>query len=237
MERESGPRTVRYVTQDPIQNLRIRVTLTRLTARGPKPDAPAAADSGGSARSGRGPTAQDAAAGDAAAGGAGAAAAAPQPQEQALQAVGTRRPSALQLSRVFGWQEKVYSRSEVAAAREAARGGGAAAARGRLPWRRAERFGSQLRPGAEDMLVRNGRRQGKSAVEGWELALGMATVRTEHNTVARCPSRPQASSQEGSQLFSYVHTDDFCDRTEASKVGGVGRRACSAAWHGLACWP
>jgi hypothetical protein len=66
----------------------------------------------------------------------------------------TTRPQPAHETRVFGWQEKVFSRAEVAAAQAAAREGAPAAAGGRVsPTRRAEHFGSQQHFGAEKLLV------------------------------------------------------------------------------------
>ena len=77
----------------------------------------------------------------------------------------TTRPRRATVSRVFAWQEKVYSRAELFAAQEAVRAAAAAAGgsgsgngggngRRRAPAGRAEYFGSQGHHGAEKLLVR-----------------------------------------------------------------------------------
>jgi len=124
-------RTVRYVTEDPIQNLKIRVTLKRLSAatRG-KAVRPAAADAGKN----------DAANAPDNAGAQAPEATQPNPQH----------PHQQQVVRVFGWQEKVYSQGELAAAQAALR----ASQQGAVAQpARAEHFGSQLHHGAEKLLV------------------------------------------------------------------------------------
>jgi hypothetical protein len=152
MDAEALLRTVRYVTQDPIQNLKVHVTLTRLSAatRGLKALQPTADSTMPGAAPLQQPAQQDAESLDTVGAEVGVS-----KNEQLVQRQHTpSRSPPLQLSRVFSWQEKVYSRAELAAAREAAqRSSQVAAPRAQREWRRAERFGSQLHPGAEELLV------------------------------------------------------------------------------------
>jgi hypothetical protein len=170
MDRE-GAATVRYITQDPIQNLRIRVTLTRLSAltrgKGGRPDGKQQQeDRQQHDRSTDAANAPD-----------NAVAAAAEPAVEP--AAEPPRLRAARATRVFGWQEKVYSQAELAAAR---------------------------------LELRAGQRQQRAA----------ASARAEHfGSQGHCNAGGALSGTqppEGSPLFTYVHTDPFCEAAETAKA-------------------
>jgi hypothetical protein len=120
-------------------------------------DAAAAADRGPAAGSADGSSGSG---GDAHGGGEGAGGPGSGLAAQATGAPGRPR-RAVQESRVFGWQEKVYSRAELEAARKDA---AAAPPRPQSPSRRTEALGSQPRSGADQLQVRRGgRRRARAA--------------------------------------------------------------------------
>lgn len=168
MDAEQLLRTERYASQDPIANLRIRVTLTRLSAAARGGTAAAGGDAadaqwGGGKEGGGEHQRQPDAAPARDSGGDDDDQAPPPPPPDA--GASTTRPRRATVSRVFAWQEKVYSRAELFAAQEAVRAAAAAAGgsgsgngggngRRRAPAGRAEYFGSQGHHGAEKLLVR-----------------------------------------------------------------------------------
>ncbi|KAF8069461.1 MKS1 [Scenedesmus sp. PABB004] len=134
-------RTVHYVAaQDPLANLKLRVTLTRLSAPRPRPgvtreqtpQAPAS-DAGASSRADAAP----------ASGSAGGDAAGPQ-----------ARPEQLRVVKTFAWQEKVYSKAELVAAQAQICAGRARGSQCSSPKRTAH-FGSQSHIGPDRLLMLN----------------------------------------------------------------------------------
>ncbi|GBF94402.1 hypothetical protein Rsub_07216 [Raphidocelis subcapitata] len=208
MDVSSGPRTVRYVTQDPIQNLRIRVTLTRLSAS-TRGKAAARTQHAAAKRDDAAPPADNGAADGAAPA---AVAEAPQPppreqqqqQQQQQQPLARCRPPAAQASRVFGWQEKVPSRAERTAALEQqrARAASPAGQRAAAVDVRAARLGPRAR-GDAAAAAGGGGGAGDGSGSGGEDGGG------------------------GGLLFTYVHTEPFCEAAETAKTvttsGGEGR--------------
>eukprot|EP00878_Enallax_costatus_P019540 GHUV01020615.1.p1 GENE.GHUV01020615.1~~GHUV01020615.1.p1 ORF type:complete len:419 (+),score=117.15 GHUV01020615.1:376-1632(+) len=146
-------KTVHYVTQDPIQNLKVRVTLTRLSADQPRNNEPRR-QADGSADSTAGPDDQDTAARE------------------------SSRAQPFKVARTFAWQEKVYSKAELVAAQAHMRTNQQSTTQYMSPKRTAH-FGSQSHIGTDRLLT---------------------------------------ASPEGCILFTYVQTDEFCERYETSKA-------------------
>eukprot|EP00882_Tetradesmus_deserticola_P016571 GHRQ01017707.1.p1 GENE.GHRQ01017707.1~~GHRQ01017707.1.p1 ORF type:complete len:209 (+),score=44.28 GHRQ01017707.1:1522-2148(+) len=157
-------KTVHYVTQDTMAHLKLRVVLTRLSAAKSKVQGQGSVSDGATAAGapGQGSSTADAAA------------------ASATTAANSRppgRPAPFQVSRTFSWQEKVYSKAELAAAQAHMRGSQKQGAQIMSPKRTAH-FGSQSHIGADRLLT---------------------------------------APPEGSLLFSYVQTDDFCEKYETSR--------------------
>uniref|UniRef100_A0A383VLW8 Ig-like domain-containing protein n=1 Tax=Tetradesmus obliquus TaxID=3088 RepID=A0A383VLW8_TETOB len=158
-------RTVHYVTQDPMAHLKLRVTLTRLSAAKSKVQQDQGFAQGVAApagASGQGSSAADAAAATTATG------------TGSIRPSG--RPAPFQVSRTFSWQEKVYSKAELVAAQAHIRSNQQGAQF--MSPKRTAHFGSQSHIGTDRLLT---------------------------------------AGPDGSLLFSYVQTDDFCKRYETSR--------------------
>eukprot|EP00775_Hariotina_reticulata_P010980 gene10980-11135_t len=154
--------TIHYVTQDPMQNLKLRVTLTRLSAARTKLQ---------DARDKEETQQQDDHAGMTDVGAA-------EMTTNASTAISAVRPKPLTVVRTFSWQEKVYSKAELVAAKAHLQTNGQQVHQFASPKRTAH-FGSQSHIGTDLLLT---------------------------------------APPEGSLLFSYVQTDEFCERFETARA-------------------
>ncbi|KAL6765691.1 ciliary basal body-associated, B9 protein-domain-containing protein [Haematococcus lacustris] len=136
---------------------------------------------------------------------------APDPPAPPLPPRGLPPPSAsgppkLDVTRVFSWQEKVPGRREVW---EAAQHTAAAAAA-------AAQTTAQL--GAEGAAQGPGQLGGQGGRGRRTRALGSQTSGGEQQGGRRTTLAAAGAHGEGSLLFTYVHSDEFCDQEELSKT-------------------
>ncbi|KAJ9518573.1 hypothetical protein QJQ45_018610 [Haematococcus lacustris] len=135
-----------------------------------------------------------------------AAAAAAAAGKQLAAAAAASGPPKLDVTRVFSWQEKVPGRREVW---EAAQHTAAAAAA-------AAQTTAQL--GAEGAAQGPGQLGGQGGRGRRTRALGSQTSGGEQQGGRRTTLAAAGAHGEGSLLFTYVHSDEFCDQEELSKT-------------------